>query len=87
MPVPAHPVQGPRDMDLLSFLLLHASPLIWESSHFHPDPAVVSRLLRLASLCLLGASESLEMRTSPWALFLPVPVTYVLAFSHRVHIS
>ncbi|KAJ1062751.1 hypothetical protein CapIbe_003499 [Capra ibex] len=66
MSVPAHPVQGPRDMDLLSFLLLHASPLIWESSHFHPDPAVVSRLLRLASLCLLGARcISAEVAQSP----------------------
>ena len=48
---------------------------------------MLSSLLRIASLCLLGASATLEMRTSPWALFLPTPVTYVLVFSHRVHIS
>ncbi|KAI4570742.1 hypothetical protein MJT46_006259 [Ovis ammon polii x Ovis aries] len=53
-------------MDLLLFLLPHASPLIWESSHFHLDPAMFSRLLRLASLCLLGARYiSAEVAQSP----------------------
>lgn len=58
MSVPAHPIQGPRHMDLLSFLLHTQVPssgkaLISSGCH-------VLRLLRLASLCLLGASESLE---------------------------
>uniref|UniRef100_A0A9L0IHI3 Ig-like domain-containing protein n=1 Tax=Equus asinus TaxID=9793 RepID=A0A9L0IHI3_EQUAS len=45
-------------MDLLSFLLILTSSVIWKSSQFYLDPAMLSMLLSLVSLCLLGARHT-----------------------------
>ncbi|KAB0343908.1 hypothetical protein FD754_020834 [Muntiacus muntjak] len=52
-------------MDLLSFLLLHASSLIWKSSHLPLDSDMFSSL-HFVSLCLLGTRYiSAEVTQSP----------------------